>query len=134
MTSPPPISGERFFSRRSMVMSRNGIVASSHPLATMAGVRILMQGGNAFDAHGSLSLAQVLQPAIELASAGFPVSEMMARGWQRAVDNTREFPNTTHTFAPTGRAPRAGEMFCNPDFARTLKRIAHEGRDAFYLG
>ena len=217
MTNPQPISGERFFSRRSMVMSRNGIVASSHPLATMAGVRILMQGGNAFDAavatsaainvvepmtngiggdmfslnyvadsgkvtalngsgrapqkatlqycqaqghsqmpqhgpltvtvpgtvdgwatlvdaHGSLSLAQVLQPAIELASAGFPVSEMMARGWQRAVDNTREFPNTTHTFAPTGRAPRAGEMFCNPDFARTLKRIAHEGRDAFYLG
>ena len=39
-----------FFSRRSPVISRNGMVASSQPLATMAGVRTLMQGGNAADA------------------------------------------------------------------------------------
>ena len=39
-----------FSSRRSPVLARNGMVASSEPLATMAGVRILMQGGNAADA------------------------------------------------------------------------------------
>jgi len=39
-----------FVSRRSPVLARNGMVASSQPLATMAGVKILMQGGNAADA------------------------------------------------------------------------------------
>ena len=39
-----------FISRRSPVLARHGMVAASQPLASMAGVRILMQGGNAADA------------------------------------------------------------------------------------
>jgi len=39
-----------FISRRSPVFARNGMVASSQPLATMAGVKILLDGGNAADA------------------------------------------------------------------------------------
>src|SRR5512136_3127336 len=41
---------DRFGSRRSPVMARNGMAATSQPLAAMAGLRILMAGGNAADA------------------------------------------------------------------------------------
>ena len=40
----------KFDSRRSTVMARNGMVATSQPLAAMAGLRTMMQGGNAVDA------------------------------------------------------------------------------------
>ena len=40
----------KFDSRRAMVQARNGMVATSQPLAAMAGLRVMMQGGNAIDA------------------------------------------------------------------------------------
>ena len=57
MTDPQPVSGERFASRRSAIYSSKGIVATTQPLASMAGLRILMQGGNAFDAAVAASAA-----------------------------------------------------------------------------
>ncbi len=84
--------------------------------------------------HGSRPLRAVLEPAISLAREGFPVSEMMARGWQRATDNVRATAETFAAFTVDGRAPRAGEVFRNPDFADTLERIASNGRDEFYRG
>jgi gamma-glutamyltranspeptidase/glutathione hydrolase len=43
----PRITGERYPSRRSVVMTTRGVVAASQPLAAQAGLRILMAGGNA---------------------------------------------------------------------------------------
>jgi len=162
----------RFASRRSNVMARNGMVATSQPLAAMAGLRILMDGGNAvdaavataatlavvephstgvggdvfalvrmatdgqvralnasgrapaaasreqllregltsvpelspfaitvpgavsgwqaaLDAHGSMPLSDLLKPAIEYASNGYPVSEVISSAWETSVEKLR---------------------------------------------
>ena len=201
-----------FPSRRSVVMANHGLVATSQPLAAQAGLRILMQGGNAVDAavataavlnvvepmstgvggdlfaltyvaktdeltalngsgraplaisieslkrlgetdmpesgplsitvpgtvdgwatllerHGTMPLSEVLKSAIEYAERGFPVSEIIATGWREVEELLQGTAYLIHD-----RAPRASEVFRNPELARTLRTIAEGGRDAFYHG
>ena len=89
---------------------------------------------------GSLPMQSVLAPAIRYAREGFPVSPVIAYYFQRAeaAFNRRiamidEFDNARHTYFQP-RAPRAGEIFRNPDLGKTYAIIAQEGRDAFYQG
>lgn len=202
---------------RSAVLARNGLAATSQPLATAAAISVLQQGGNAVDAaiaanavigvvepmscgiggdlfaivwdaksrklyglnasgrapgrasivefrrrkleaiptHGPLSwsvpgcvdgwaelrerfgtksFAELLQPAIEYAEQGFPVSEIIAHDWQGAASSLAEVPTSAACFLPDGQAPRTGEVFRNPDLARSLRLIAEGGRDAYYRG
>ena len=84
---------------------------------------------------GSLGFAQVLAPAIYYAEEGFPVTEQVARMWGRAVDRLDNNAYTKATFLLDGtRAPKEGEVFRNPDLARTFRRIAERGREGFYTG
>ncbi|MSR56609.1 MAG: gamma-glutamyltransferase [Planctomycetaceae bacterium] len=83
---------------------------------------------------GSKSLADLLQPAIEYAEEGFPVSEIIARGWQSSAKSLAEWADSSRTYLPNGRAPEVGEIFRNPDLARSYRLIAGQGRDAFYRG
>jgi gamma-glutamyltranspeptidase/glutathione hydrolase len=86
---------------------------------------------------GRLPMRAVLGPAIRYATDGFPVTEHIAALWERGVAIVqREQPPGAFlaTFAPNGRAPRKGELFANPDLARTLALLAEHGRDAFYRG
>jgi gamma-glutamyltranspeptidase/glutathione hydrolase len=210
-----------FNSRRSPILARNGMVASSQPLATMAGIRILQAGGNAADAavataaalnvteptstgiggdmfalffdaptkkitalngsgrapaeltidlirrqnlqspdlsisdpfhahtitvpgacagwcdliaaHGTLPLRDILAPAIELAENGFPVAPTTAYFWQRGEQQLANAFNGRE-LTIDGRAPRAGEIFCNRGLARTFRAIAEGGKDAYYKG
>ncbi len=202
---------------RSMVITRYGIVASEHPLASQIGTRVLSEGGNAVDAavavnaalgvfapmangiggdmfaivyeaksgklyglnasgwspraltpeflatkgitnmpqngidsvtvpgvvdgwdkllrrFGRKSLANLLKPAIRYAQEGFPVTEIFASYWAASERSLRRNTNATATFLPNGRAPRAGELFRNPDLAWSLTQIARHGRKAFYQG
>jgi gamma-glutamyltranspeptidase/glutathione hydrolase len=205
-------------SRRSPVYSRRGIVATSQPLATAAGIEILAKGGNAADAalaagaalnvseptstgiggdmfalfysaktkqvtalngsgrapaaltldrlkkeglypelppfhahtvtvpgacagwfdlierHGSLSMPEILAPAIRLAREGFPVAPITAHAWQRGAQNQLKSASNGHELTIEGRGPRVGEIFRNPNLARTFEMIAHGGRSAFYQG
>ncbi len=206
-----------FPSRRSVVMANHGMVATSQPLAAQAGLRILQEGGNAFDAavataavlnvvepmstgvggdafalaylaregtvralngsgrapaaatrervaglcggrlpelgaltvtvpgtvdawaallqaHGTLSLAQALAPAIRYAEEGFPVSELIGQGWAQSSDKLRRDEGAAATYLIDGRAPRIGQLFRQPDLARTLRQIAGGGAEAFYRG
>src|SRR5512133_14224 len=207
-----------FSSRRSAVYSRNGIVATSQPLATAAGLEILAKGENAADAavaagaalnvtepsstgiggdmfalyfsaetgqvtalngsgrapaaltldrlkkdgfavelppfhahtvtvpgacagwfdlierHGLLTMADILVPAIRLARDGFPVAPITAHAWQRGAQLQLKSAPNGFELTIDGRAPFAGEVFRNPNLARTFERVARGGKSAFYQG
>jgi len=202
---------------RSMVISRNGIVAAESPLAAQAGVRILESGGNAVDAaigtnammgvvspmmngiggdlfaivydakanklyglnasgwapkgltiealhkqglrempqtgantitvpgavegwrkladkFGRKKLGEDLEAAIQTAKSGYPVTEWVAMYWAGEADYLRGDAEAARLYLPNDRAPKAGEVFRNPDLAGSLQEIAEHGRDAFYKG
>jgi gamma-glutamyltranspeptidase/glutathione hydrolase len=206
-----------FPSRRSNVIARHGMVATSQPLAAEAGLDVLKEGGNAVDAaiatvatlcvvepgstgiggdafaliwsaaekklfglnasgpapaaltadwvrsqghttmpaygpipvtvpgslrgwelalqrFGSRDLDVLLQRAILYARDGFPVSQVIARNWAHSEKKMGRHPDSRRVWLPRGRAPRPGEIFRNPEFARTLEQIAAEGVDCFYHG
>jgi gamma-glutamyltranspeptidase/glutathione hydrolase len=79
---------------------------------------------------GKLPFEKLFEPAIEYARYGFLVSPITAWAWQRSVEIFAgpEFESFRKTFAPDGRAPRAGEKFTMPDHARTLESIASVAR------
>ncbi len=90
-----------------------------------------------FELHrrfGKLPMEEILAPAIRYAEEGFPVSEVIAYYWRRGGAALKNQPNFAATYLPGGHAPRKGEIFKNPDLARTLQKIAEGGRDAFYKG
>jgi gamma-glutamyltranspeptidase / glutathione hydrolase len=100
------------------------------------------------DRWGTMSFAQVLQPAIDLAENGFPLSEYGA-SYIAESKKILKYPTTVKIYLPNGRPPKADEILKNPDLARTLKKIIeaeqqnlskgrHEAlkaaRDRFYNG
>ena len=83
---------------------------------------------------GSLSLEQLLQPAIEIAERGYAVAPIVAHKWAAAIPELRNQPGFAQSFMPHGRAPEIGEMFCFQAAARALRKIAKEGIRDFYEG
>jgi gamma-glutamyltranspeptidase/glutathione hydrolase len=83
---------------------------------------------------GNLPFSEILAPAIHYAENGFPLSEVIARGWGRSLEMLASHPNSKETYLIDGRPPRAGEVFRNPDLAASLRRIAEKGRDGYYKG
>lgn len=83
---------------------------------------------------GNLSMEEILKPAIELAEFGFVVAEINALTWKNAVEklNRNNVGKNIECFLPQGKAPKKGELVCNIELADTLKRIAKEGKNAFY--
>lgn len=84
--------------------------------------------------YGKLPMSRLLAPAIGYAENGFPVSEIIAGQWQGSQNRLRQTPDAARTYLIEGRAPRHGEIFKNPELARSLRIIAEQGRDAFYKG
>ncbi|MGF1571145.1 MAG: gamma-glutamyltransferase [Nodosilinea sp.] len=83
---------------------------------------------------GRLPWAQLLQPAIELAEAGYPVSASQA-GWTRLnAPLLRDYSDRFLPFLPGGEPPQAGEILTNPTLAATLRQLATGGPEAFYRG
>jgi len=207
----------RFDSYRAPVYGSRGMVASSQPLASEAGMRILQQGGNAADAavataaalnvtepcstgiggdcfclyfnnktktvsgingsgrapveisieklvklgitnklpsfsvhtitvpgaaagwidtvkkFGSMTLKEILTPAIELAEEGFPVAPITALAWNRGVKQLKLGPHADEMLL-NGEAPKEGEIMKNPTLAQTFRELAEQGRNGFYEG
>jgi gamma-glutamyltranspeptidase/glutathione hydrolase len=188
------------------------MVASAHPLASLAGARILLQGGNAFDAmvavastlnvvepymsgiagngylimysakektrrvldymgtspykaeldaystpaanqvgirsgmvpgacggwlallerYGSMDLADVFKPAIELAENGYAVTVKNAFFMEGAAPNFS--PTAKKVIMARGRTPLPGEVLVQKDLARTFRRVIEGGTEVFYRG
>lgn len=84
---------------------------------------------------GTKPFSELLAPAIYYAENGFPLSETIAAGWGRSEKMLSEHPNSRHTYLVDGkRAPKAGEVFRNPDLAGSLRLIADKGSDGYYKG
>jgi len=84
--------------------------------------------------YGKLPISEILQPAIDYAEQGFPVSELIAFYWERSTPFLSKYEGFAEIFAPTGSAPKKGDIFKNPALASTFKKLVKGGRDAFYKG
>ena len=83
--------------------------------------------------YGSLSLAEVFAPAIDLAANGFPTSHVLAKAIA-ADPLICEFPTSKAVFSRGGRPLRPGEILYQRDLGRTFQVIVDGGADAFYRG
>jgi gamma-glutamyltranspeptidase/glutathione hydrolase len=84
--------------------------------------------------HGTLAMNQILAPAINLAENGFPVAPMTAHFWERGAGRQLQSALNGHELTIDGRAPKAGEIFSNKGLARTFRKIAEDGKHAYYEG
>ncbi|ADU13285.1 gamma-glutamyltransferase family protein [Asticcacaulis excentricus] len=91
--------------------------------------------------YGKLKFADVLAPAIALCERGVPVAQTIAfylnssyRRFTNPDSGIEEVQNFLKVYAPNGRTPREGEIFRNPDLARTYRYIAENGARSFYEG
>jgi gamma-glutamyltranspeptidase/glutathione hydrolase len=207
----------RMFATRSEVISTQGMVATSQPLAAQVGIDILKKGGTAVDAaiavnaalglmeptscgiggdlfaivwdnrekklyglnasgpaplaislepfkkqglervpyhgplpwtvpgcvsgwfalhrkFGKLPMKTLLEPAIHYAETGFPLSELIAYYWKISVQRFKAYENFQKLYAPQGKLLEKGDIFKNPELARTYRLLAQKGRNAYYKG
>jgi gamma-glutamyltranspeptidase/glutathione hydrolase len=95
---------------------------------TVAGLHL------AWQEHGSLPWKRLVQPAVDLARDGFTVTDGFARSLAWALPEMRQHSASIAQFSKQGEAYVAGEVFRQPDLARTLERIRDQGPAGFYEG
>jgi len=84
--------------------------------------------------YGNLTLADVLQPAIEYAENGFPFSKSQYENTMTHFDLLSGIQETAEIFLPNQKVPSINEKFIQKKLAHTLRLIAEQGRDEFYKG
>ncbi|HEX7968621.1 MAG TPA: gamma-glutamyltransferase [Stellaceae bacterium] len=86
------------------------------------------------EAHGTKDMAELLAPAIRLAEEGMLLTPRVAFDFRHAAAKLAKDPNVARTYLAGGRVPGIGDRVKQPALAATLKRIARDGRRAFYEG
>jgi gamma-glutamyltranspeptidase/glutathione hydrolase len=102
--------------------AQSGIIPSFGPLSAIvpgAIDSILL----ALEKYGTMNLAEVIQPAIDLAQ-GFPLDAHLAIVIAATRPIWEKWPSTARVYMPGGRLPKAGELFVQADLARTLESLA----------
>ena len=84
--------------------------------------------------HGKLPWRRLVDPAIALARDGFVISEGFARSLREELQEFKKYPASLAQFSKNGTPYEAGEIFKQPDLAKTLERIASQGPAGFYEG
>jgi gamma-glutamyltranspeptidase/glutathione hydrolase len=100
-----------------------GLIPATGPLsATVPGV--LDACVTALDQFGTKTLAEVMEPAIQLAD-GFPIDELRVQYIKTRSSIFSQWPDAKRVFLPNGEVPKPGDLFVQADLARTLREIVH---------
>jgi gamma-glutamyltranspeptidase / glutathione hydrolase len=125
--APAKLTADYLLAKGLKRMPQRGIDAVTVPGAVDGWNKLLKR-------FGRKGFADVLMPAITYAEQGFPVGEVVSVYWRDSLEDLEVDAPTAETFLIDGRAPKAGEMFRNPDLAWSYREIAANGRDSFYMG
>jgi gamma-glutamyltranspeptidase/glutathione hydrolase len=125
--APGALTLDHFAKKKLKQMPQFGMESVTVPGAFDGWVSLL-------EKYGTMKLADLLAPAIDFAEHGFPVMEKAAEDWAAEVQKLKKTPAASSNYLVDGRAPRAGEIFRQPNLARTFRILAQGGRDAFYKG
>jgi gamma-glutamyltranspeptidase/glutathione hydrolase len=110
------------------VIPGDGLLPATVPAAFDAWV-------TALERFGTLSLGEVLTPAIELAENGFPMYERMRTVLLRVAERFREeWPTSAEIYLPKGEVPDIGDILILRDWAETFKTVVEEERRALRQG
>lgn len=121
-----------------MYLDKNGVYSDpiNHDGYLSIGVPGTVAGF--FLAHqklGSKPMRELLAPAIKLAEQGFPVSWGLHEDFSDLAEEFSKYPASAQAFLKNGKEVyQPGEIWKQPDLARTLRRIQANGRDGFYKG
>lgn len=102
--------------------AKSGLIPSTGPLSATVPA-VLDACVTALDHFGTKTLAEVIQPAIELAD-GFPIDELRVQYIKTRAPIFSQWPDAKRIFLPGGQAPNVGDVFKQADLARTLRSIA----------
>ena len=109
-----------------------GLSTSSHKAAgvpgSVDGLLVLLER------YGTMSRKQVIAPSIRLAEEGFALSHDLARQFERRLPAMKKYPASFEVFSKQGTPYQAGDIWRQPDLAKTLRLISEKGRDGFYAG
>ena len=84
--------------------------------------------------YGTLSLPEVMKPAIRYARNGFRVSPYLVYCIEQAQRSLERYPETAKVFLPRGAPPKPGDLIVRSDYAETLEKVAGGGSDVLYRG
>lgn len=84
--------------------------------------------------YGKKKWSEVVQPAVDLAAKGFPVSYAVAESFRSDQDKLAQFPESKRVFLKNGALYEPGDTLVQPELAATLERIRDRGADDFYRG
>ena len=125
--APAAASLDRYVGRGMTSIPTDGADAVTVPGAVASWAKLI-------EDHGTMRLAELLQPAIAAAEDGYPVTERVARDWTRQLGKLRKNKTAASIFLPNGSAPRPGDIHRQPALAAALRSIAVDGPAAFYEG
>ena len=128
-SAPAKATSTMFLDRAGNLTAKSqvGLLAAGTP-GTVAGMAA------AHKRFGKRPWAELVAPAIKLARDGFLVSEYLYKSMHHAQDLLLRFDETRRVFMPGDITVKAGEVMRQPDLARTLERVSHEGARGFYHG
>jgi len=84
--------------------------------------------------YGKLPWAKLVEPSVRLAADGFPMMSYLSRSLKGVLPDMKKYPASVAAYSKNGVPYEVGELFRQPDLARTLERIRDQGRDGFYKG